>query len=56
MTRHDPTRTDPIRTNIFTYIPWGLKFLKMFRTPIKKILGPPLINYIFNRSVRARFH
>ncbi|MFS7990288.1 hypothetical protein Hanom_Chr11g01057031 [Helianthus anomalus] len=42
MTRPDPTRTDPIRTNFFTYIPWVLKFLKMFHTPMKKFLGQSL--------------
>ncbi|MFS7950913.1 hypothetical protein Hanom_Chr07g00588781 [Helianthus anomalus] len=42
MTRPDPTRLDPIRTDFFTYIPRGLKLLKMFRTPIEKFLGPPL--------------
>ncbi|KAF5768746.1 putative ribosomal protein L2 [Helianthus annuus] len=28
--------------NFFTYIHWGLKFLKIFHTPIKKFLDPPL--------------
>ncbi|KAJ0441146.1 hypothetical protein HanIR_Chr16g0794431 [Helianthus annuus] len=37
------TRPDPIRTGFFTYIPRGLKFLKIFRTPMKKFLGPPLV-------------
>ncbi|KAJ0507338.1 hypothetical protein HanIR_Chr11g0505181 [Helianthus annuus] len=36
------TRPDPIRTVFFTYIPRGLKFLKIFRTPMKKFLGPLL--------------
>ena len=39
----DPTRPDPIRTDFFTYIPRGLKFLKMFRTTMEKFLGPPLV-------------
>ncbi|MFS8030500.1 hypothetical protein Hanom_Chr17g01534781 [Helianthus anomalus] len=43
MTRPDLTRPDPIRTDFFTYIPRGLKLLKMFRTPIEKFLGPPLL-------------
>ncbi|MFS8012532.1 hypothetical protein Hanom_Chr14g01322001 [Helianthus anomalus] len=37
----DLTQTDPIRTNFFTYIPWGLILLKMFRTPMKKFMRPP---------------
>ncbi|MFS8016956.1 hypothetical protein Hanom_Chr15g01374631 [Helianthus anomalus] len=42
MTRPDLTRPDPIRTDFFTYIPRGLKLLKIFRTPIEKFLSPPL--------------
>ncbi|KAJ0844281.1 hypothetical protein HanRHA438_Chr15g0700671 [Helianthus annuus] len=42
MTRLDPNRPDTNR--FFIYIPWGLKFLKMLRTPMEKFLGPPLIH------------
>ncbi|KAM0038194.1 hypothetical protein Hdeb2414_s0013g00412011 [Helianthus debilis subsp. tardiflorus] len=34
--------TRPDTNRFFTYILWGLKFLKMFRTPMEKFLGPPL--------------
>ncbi|MFS7916730.1 hypothetical protein Hanom_Chr03g00180761 [Helianthus anomalus] len=50
MTRPDPTRPDPLRTDFFTYIPRGLKFLKMLRTPMKKFLDPPLISIISRRN------
>ncbi|MFS7914845.1 hypothetical protein Hanom_Chr02g00158341 [Helianthus anomalus] len=55
MTRPDPTRPDPIRTDFFTYIPRGLKLLKMFRTPIEKFLGPPLpLKIVLERDRRER--
>ncbi|MFS7993759.1 hypothetical protein Hanom_Chr12g01097871 [Helianthus anomalus] len=38
MTRPDPTRYEPI-----FYIARRLKSLKNFRTPRKKIMGPPLL-------------